>query len=97
MNKKTNQLDRLLESAAQAPSISPGPLSFRTEEVAIASWKTKVFPEQETWATTLYTPALVGASAIVVLCLILNYMTPATTNASEAEWAVLPVQQLCTL
>lgn len=97
MNKPTHQLDRLLQSAALAPAVSPEPLSYPTEETVIASWKKRGIAAEEPWETSFYTPALAMAMGLVLLSLVFSYSAPAPTNVSDVEWSLVAFHRICSL
>lgn len=97
MNKNTHQLNRLLQAAAKISAVQPEPLSYRTEERVIASWKAATREEEERWDAKFYTPALAAALALVMVSLVFTYMEPAVTNVSDVEWSLMAVHNLCAL
>lgn len=96
MNKKTQQLNRLYEAAARA--VMPvEPLSYRTEEVAIAAWKQGGLVEEELWESSLFTPALATGFGLVLVSLIVTYLTPVLSNVSDLELPLIALNRLCSL
>ncbi len=97
MNKSTDPLEQLIHLAAQAAPAPCPPLSFRTEERSIASWRDAAHLPAETWETQFYKPALAAGASLVLLSLLMTYFTPALNNMTDLEWSLMAVNRLCAL
>ena len=97
MNRNEHPFDQLLWSAAHLTEKPEGPLSYRTMEVVIASWKAGASQADEPWNTAYYTPALAIGLVAVLVTLTLNYAEPALNLINELELPLMAFRNLLTL